>query len=223
MKTNTFKKLVFVFSLSIMFNGYSANLGLSPSSLKLAVYKFAVSADALCTNPITVVDNGSSPVDVEFVGGVNLGSGSIANGTYPCVIVEFSSNIKFTPSTNSTAANCSMATEEIMDVCRNPDTSLLIDGSTTNCTAGADRVAMYISTASASTTAADAFNPPTSIGDAAHGFNLPTALAVSGSVSGKFVVNPSGKVCDGDDPGCDGGGNAGECKMEPPLFNFTQL
>jgi hypothetical protein len=220
---NFFKKAMTAVLALTSYNLYSADLGLSPSSLKLAVYKFAVSTDALCSNPVTIIDNGSTPQEVEFSGGVNLGSGSLSNGTYPCVIVEFSSNIKFTPSSNSTSGNCTTVVEEVMDVCRNPDTSLLIDGTTTSCTAGADRVAMYISTASSSSTAADAFNPPTSVGDAAHGFNLATALTVSGSVSGKFVVNPSGKVCDGDDAGCDGGGNNGHCMMEPPLFNFTQI
>jgi len=216
-----FSVIMFFFSLFLL-RSHAADTGLSPSSLKLAVYKFAVSTSSLCTNPITVVNNGSSPVETEFVGGVNLGTGSIVSGTYPCVIIEFSSLIKFTPSANSTSGNCLTSTEESMDVCRNPDTSLLVDGTTTTCTAGADRIAMYISTASTSSTNADAFNPPVTTSDNTHGFRLSTALTVSGATTGRFVVNPSGKVCDGDDAGCDGGGNNGQCRMEPPTFSFAQ-
>ncbi len=216
------RNFLIIFLLVLTSFAQAANTGLSPSSMKLAVYKFAVSTSPLCTNPITVINNGVSPVETEFIGGVNLGSGPIDNGTYPCVIIEFSSNIKFTPSENSTAGNCLTSTEETMDVCRSPDTSLLVDGTTASCTAGADRVAMYISTASTSTTSSDAFNPPTSGADAARGFNLASALSVSGSSTGRFVVNPTGKVCDGNDSSCDGGGNNGECRMEPPTFSFDQ-
>jgi hypothetical protein len=201
----------------------AADLGLNAQSLKLKVYKFAVSTSPLCTNLQTVVDNGSSPTEVEFVGNVNIGSGSISSGTYPCVVVEFSDNIKYTPSANSTSMNCLAAVQNTMDVCSVSNTSVLVDGTTTNCTSGENRVAMYISTASSSSTGSDAFNAPTSIGDASRGFNLTAALSVSGTASGKFVVNPAGKVCDGDDAGCDGGGNNGQCRMEPPTFTFTAL
>ncbi|MGE3682831.1 MAG: hypothetical protein AB7G93_13985 [Bdellovibrionales bacterium] len=154
-----------------------------------------------------------------------MGSGTLGSGTYPCVIVEFSDNIKFTPSTNSSSGNCLTTQEETMDVCRagGGANSQLSDGTTTTCTNGDDRVAMYLSTGSSSTTGVDAFNPPTSLGDASHGFNLANALSVSGSALGKFVVNPSGKVCDGDDASCDGGGNNGSCRMEPPTFTFSPL
>jgi hypothetical protein len=204
---------------------FAADLGLSPSSLKLKVYKLSVSTSPLCTDLTTVVDNGATPTEVDFASGSpNLGSGTLADGTYPCIVIEFSDNIKFTPAANSTSGNCSTATEETMDVCRVPSTSVLADGTTTNCTAGADRVAMYLSTGSAASAVnVDAFNPPTSIGDTDSGFTLGAALTVSGDASGKFVVNPAGKVCDGDDGGCDGGGNGGQCRMEPPTFSFSEL
>lgn len=216
-------------ALALFSLGASAqDLGLNASSLKLSVYKFSVSTDPQCSNPVTVVDNGSTPVEVEFIGGVNLGSGTLANGTYPCVIIEFADQIVFTPSANSTSTNCSTTTPSTLDVCRNPDTSLLADGTTTSCSAGSNRVAMYLSTASTSTGGSDAFNPPTSGADAAHGFNLANALVVSGSASGKFIVNPAGKVCDDNDAGCDGGPGGtgigtGDCRLEPPVFNFSQL
>lgn len=112
-----------------------------------------------------------------------------------------------------------------MDVCRggNGSTSALIDGTTTTCTNSADRVAMYLTTASNPGANADAFNAPTTVGDTTKGFNLSSSLTVSGAVSGKFVVNPTGKVCDGNNAGCDGGGNNGQCRMEPPTFSFSQI
>lgn len=225
-KSGTFFVLSSLFVISL--TAQAADTGLGASSLKLKVYKFAVSSSPLCTNLQTVVDNGSSPVEVEFVGGVNLGSGPIVNGTYPCVVIEFEDVIKFKPDANSTSGNCATATESSLDVCRS-STSALISGATTTCTVGADRVAMYLSTASASISSSDAFNAPTSIGDAAHGFTLSAALAVSGTASGKLIVNPAGKVCDDNLSGCDGGaggtgtGGAGACKLEPPTFGFTQL
>lgn len=220
-------KFLIYFSISFFaFYAQSADLGLSPSSLKLKVYKMAVSTSPLCTNLTTVIDNGSSPSEVEFVGGVSLGSGSVANGTYPCIVIEFSSFIKFTPSANSDSTNCLSSTEETLDVCSN-GSSELIDGTTTTCASSTDnKVAMYLSTASTQTTGVDAFNPPTSLSDATKGFNLGNSLTVSGTSSGNFVVNPSGKVCDDNTAGCDGGGGgtgtggAGSCKLEPPLFSF---
>ncbi len=222
------KLMTGMFSALLTFSCFAADTGLSPSSLKLMVYKFSVSTDPLCTNPVTVIDNGTTPVEVDFTGGVNLGSGPLEPGTYPCVIVEFNSNIRFMPSSNSTSTNCNSNDYETNDVCRSPDTSLLADGTTTTCTSGGDRVAMYLSTASTSTGNVDAFNPPTSGADASHGFKLASSLRVSNAASGKFVVNPTGKICDDNDASCDGGPGGtgigtGSCKLEPPTFSFTQL
>ncbi len=222
------KILVGTFSALLTFSSFAADTGLSPSSLKLMVYKFSVSTDPLCTNPVAVIDNGSSPVEVDFAGGVDLGSGPLEAGTYPCVIVEFNSNIKFMPSSNSTSTNCNSNDYETRDICRSGDSSRLSDGTTTTCTSAGERVAMYISTASTSTTGSDAFNPPTSSSDSAHGFNLAQSLRVTGSAAGKFVVNPAGKVCDDNDAGCDGGPGGtgigtGSCRLEPPTFTFTQI
>lgn len=212
----------------------AANLSLSASSIKLKVYKMAVSTSPLCTNLITVLDNGNTPTEVDFLQNPNLGSGTLANGTYPCIVIEFSDLVKFTPSANSDGGNCLTSTEYTLDVCRaGGDTSTLINGTTTTCTGtsgnnttygtpGDDRVAMYISTATTGGT--DAFNRPTSIGDNAHGLNLGAALTISGTSSGKFVVNPAGQVCDNAAATCEGGPGGGtKCEMGPPAFSFVKL
>lgn len=201
------------------------DLNLTPTSLKLKLYKFAVSTSPLCTNLITVVDNGNSPQEVEFIGTVNLGTGVLASGTYPCVVFEMSDNIKYTPGANSASGACVSGVENTLDVCRDqgtPVTSRLVDGTTTTCSVGVhdDRVAMYMSTGSPGT--GEAFNPPSAdgVGD---GFNLPAALIVSGAVTAQFVVNPTGKMCDNtNDSGsdCDGAGAGATCSFEAPTFSF---
>lgn len=217
--------LFIAFSSSVALATPAGDLNLTPSSLKLKVYKMAVSTSGLCTNLITVVDNGSTPTEVDFTQDPSLGSGSLVDGTYPCIVIEFADAVKFTPP-NSASGACLSSVEETLDVCRTPDTSVLIDGSTINCgvSGTSDRVAMYISTFA--TGAGDAFNAPTSNGDAAHGLNLAAALVVSGAASGKFVVNPAGQVCDDtSDTGsdCEGAGANPSCEMGPPAFSFTAL
>jgi hypothetical protein len=237
---NHFKRFLFLNCMCLLpvGNVMAADLALSASSIKLKVYKMAVSTSALCTNLITVLDNGSTPTEVDFLQNPNLGSGTLADGTYPCIVIEFSDVIKFTPSTTSTSGNCVATTEYSLDVCRGDNgggSSVLIDGTTTTCTgtsgtsttygtAGADRVAMYISTASTGTNT-NAFAAPTSIGDTAKGLPLTSALTVSGTTSGKFVANPAGQVCDGNAIGCENATVTGgtRCEMGPPAFSFSKI
>lgn len=215
-----------LFSATAMGVTPPGDINLTPTSLKLKVYKFAVSTSQLCTNLITVIDNGSSPQEVEFIGSVNLGSGSLADGTYPCVAIEISDNIKFTPGANSVSAACQVGVEQTLDVCRDQGshpTSLMIDGTTSSCTAGVvpDRVTMYMSTGANGN--GDAFNPPSAVG-VGDGFLISSPLTVSGSAVAKFVVNPTGKMCDDtNDAGsdCDGNGASARCQLEPPVFNFV--
>lgn len=217
--------LVMAFATSTVIATPPGDLNLTPSSIKLKVYKMAVSTSGACTNLITVIDNGNSPQEVDFTQSPNLGSGSLADGTYPCIVIEFADAVKFVPP-NSASGACLSSVEETLDVCRTPNTSVLIDGTTTTCGAlgTSDRVAMYISTFT--TGGGDAFNAPTFNGDNGKGLNLATALEVSGAATGKFVVNPANKVCDDtNDTGsdCEGLGASVSCEMGPPSFSFSKL
>ncbi len=242
------KKFLSILTLLISLPSFSAPM--DANALRLKVYKMAVSTSPNCSSPVTVFET-SSPSYVDFKGAPNLGNGNLADGTYPCVIIEFSDNIKVTPSANG-ASFCSVSSEVTNDVCRcdyngngncsdegeSTITSTLIDGSTVTCTSGDDRVAMYLSTASSATTQSDAFNPPgcNTVGcDNNTGFNLASPLVVAGTAVGKFVVNTDDKVCDGDDGWSAGGGgdcstspnachceNNTQCNMLPPLFSFEQ-
>jgi hypothetical protein len=222
------KKLLFLTTLfsSLAFGTPAGDLNLTPTSLKLKVFKMAVSASGLCTNLITIIDNGSTPAEVDFTQDPSLGAGSVADGTYPCIVIEFADAVKFTPP-NSASLACLSSVEETLDVCRTPDTSVLIDGTSTSCGAPGttDRVAMYISTFSIGG-GSDAFNAPTSNGDALRGLNLGAALTIAGTAAGKFTVNPAGQVCDdSNDTGsdCEGGGASASCQMGPPAFSFSAI
>ena len=214
------KKLLVIFFL-INHAAFGANTALSPSELILSVYKLAISTSPLCTNPITVFDN-STPTEVNFLSAPSLGSGTVADGTYPCIMIEFSDNIKFRPSSTSDASACVSGTQYTVDVCNaSSSTSFtLINGTTRTCDNTNQRVAMYLSTASSTVSGnANAFVSPTTIPDATKGFKLSSALVVSGTSSGKFIVNGTGKVCDPADASCNGAG----CQMEPPLFSFSKI
>jgi len=210
MKLKNFS-LVLITFLSV--SSYAATSGLNPSALNIKIYKVAISTSALCTNPVTVFEN-SSPTYSDFLASPTLGSGSVATGSYPCVIIEFSSFIKPTPAATSSNGYCVSGTEFTINVCRTGTTSTLIDGTTVSCADGVEkRIAMYLSTASTETVGTNghtAFEAPTSVGDATHGFNLASALNVTATSAGTFVANGTGKIEE----------NSGTCDCQPPTFSF---
>jgi hypothetical protein len=195
----------------------AGDINLDPNYLNLKVYQFSVSTSPLCTDPIILFED-DSPSFQDVLAGPDFGAGQISDGTYPCVIIEFSDNIQYQPSVSSTTGQCNSSTPYTLDVCSS-GTSTMTDGSTTTCDSSENRVAMYLSTASTSTTGVNAFDPPSTIGDASNGFNLASALVVSGAGTGKFVVNATDKICDSTHSTCSGA----TCEMAPPLFSFTKL
>lgn len=211
MKTNILLLTIAAFYAQM---AMGANSGLNPSSLKLKVYKFAVSTSELCTNPVTVFTN-SSPTYKDVYASPNFGSGLPTPDTYKCVIIEFSDQIKYVPATTSTSGNCVAGTEYTLDVCRSGSTSTLADGTSVTCNTSAteDRVGIYISTGATSTgggSGNNAFAPPSYVGDSASGLNLGSALVVTTSGSGQLIVNGAGKVED----------SGAACDHQPPLFSF---
>ena len=144
----------------------------------------------------------------------------LADGTYNCIVIEFSDNIKFTPNATSTSGNCVGGAEETLDVCSS-GSSTLIDGTTATCSTSENIVAMYLSTGSTSSNGSDAFIPPSSGNYATNGFNLGSALVVSGSSVANFVVNATDMVCDTAHADCNGS-VANSCEMAAPAFTFVQ-
>ncbi len=209
------KKLLIALSLSSLAPlSFGATSGLNPSALKLKIYKVAISTSALCTSPVTVFET-TSPSYTDFLANPTLGSGSVASGTYPCVMIEFGSIIKPTPETTSTGTgSCVAGTEFELNVCRTGSSSTLIDGTNVDCADGVEkRIAMYLSTASTETTGTTghtAFQPPTTASDSTKGFNLASALTVTDTTAGTFVVNGTGKIEE----------NGASCECQPPTFSF---
>jgi len=184
----------------------------NPTELLLKPYKVAVSTSQLCTN-LQVVYSESSPSYVDFLTNPTIGNGQLSDATYPCIVIEMSSQIKYTPTTSS--GSCDNSTEYILNVCQNAVQSTLIDGTSVTCDGTSDtRVAIYISTGSTWTTGAgDPFLPPATIGDATRGIQLTSALNVNGTSAAKFVVNGTGKIDDA----------TASCEMFPPVFGFVKL
>lgn len=196
----------------------------SADNLQLKIYKFAVSTSNNCSNPITVIDNGSSAQYADFKGDPNLGSGTLADGTYPCIMIEFSDQIKVTPNGTGDVCTTTLFTQ---DLCGTGSSSQLIDGTTSTCgNSSDDRVTMYLTRASSQTSGTDAFNPPgcNTVGcTASLGIQLGSSLTVAGTAIGTFKVDVDNRICDGQNPGTDSDPDCGSatCEMLPPNFTFT--
>ncbi len=196
-----------------------ADTGLDPDSVQLKIYKIAVSESADCSDLIEVFSDDAADYS-DFSGNPTLGNGTIPDGTYNCVAIEMSDQVVFTPATSSDSLNCVAGEENTIDVCRpdNNGTTLLIDGTESDCTDGDDRVALYLSTDSITLpkepgaegdNEGNNFAPPAD-GELANGFFLDGAFEVSGTSAGTFVVDFTGRVGEED----------GECGMQPPNWGF---
>lgn len=223
----------FLIVLAILFMSASAMAApVGTSSAIVKVYKAYASTSGLCTNPVTFFDastdtttypNGYSEVNFNDPNN-SIGSGSLADGTYNCVIFKMSDSITFVPDADE-GTQCVAGVSVTMDVCgvffegdsmtiTNPE-----DGSTTNCSNDEDILYVYISTYSTSTEGAQdqqAFAPPTSNGDATNGFNLSSPMIVSDNGTGTFTFGTSGKVQTQQMSEA-----IYRCGMEPPNFGFA--
>lgn len=201
----------------------SVVFAIDPSSVKISIYAVAVSTSADCSNPTVVIDNGSTPVEVNFTSTPSLGAATVTAGTYPCVILKMSDVIKFTPAASS--GSCNSTVEYTIDVCRSgagtytpfniSGTSATYGTAGTACTGTSGspidtQVPLFLSTQSTNTGGGgSAFDRPATAGT--NGFNLSGAFTVSSSgSSGTFVVNFNGKI----------DGSGGSCDLNPPVFGF---
>ena len=200
------------YSILIAFLSLVASLPASattytPSSMKMKVYRILISTDPLCTNPI-VLWAPSTPTVVDFIAAPTLGNGQVPDGTYQCMIWEISDQVVMTEPT--TSGFCTAGTVVTMDVCRPPVTTTGVNGVTTSCVTGEDKMTIYLSTASTGTGGVGFGTPPTKIGDAVNGMNLSGALVISGDSSGTLIFNGAGTL-DDTQTGCSG---------QAPKFGF---
>lgn len=88
--SNLATALISNFSSSLL----AASVG-SPTSIKMKFYGLALSQNEDCSDPEVVFDIRTAPQTYDLVAGPTLFSGSLAAGTYKCVVMRISDNIKF--------------------------------------------------------------------------------------------------------------------------------
>lgn len=193
--------------------GASLTLGGNASKATMTINEFLVSKSDTCSDPVLIYKSDEGKV-VDMMAGPEIGSGSIGNGTYPCIMLVMSDNISFTPETTSGA--CVAETAYTIDVFRPQGetykpTGTLPDGTAVSGTTEKQKMAIYISTLS-TTSGGDGSNPfaPPTATATTNGIKLTNALVVSADVTGTFVMDSAGKI----------GPNGSECDMQPPTFGF---
>lgn len=219
------KKIVLL-SLLISGSVFSGQVGdwtATPEYLKLKPYKIAVSTSSDCTNLKTVFEVEESKAQyVDFFKSPSIGEGDVPAGTYLCVVIEMSDNIKYTSNENSPNGHCASGTESVLDVCGNngSETVTLIDGTITTCSSEENRVALYLTTIAASDGSGshnqNVWNPPSSTSDTDNGFKLGSPLVINGKSKSKFIVNGTDKLMEYQD------NSSFYCEMQPPLFSFQK-
>lgn len=163
------------------------------SSIKIRVYKLAVSTSAECTAPITVFENAAG-VEADLVSKPTFGKGKIPSGTYNCMMIELSKVI------NVTGQNvCTTPTDKL--ICPDGTTSQTIGSSTAEnvtCTGGTtnnQRVTLYFTTQAtrneAYTYEARVLLPPLNSTDTNSGINLPSALVYPSTRRGVLSIKKS--------------------------------
>jgi hypothetical protein len=199
----------------------NADSGIDPTSVSAKIYEIAVSTSAECTS-LTSIYSATDPSYTAFTDNPDLGTGTLVNDTYKCIVIEMSDQIQFVPSHTSTTGNCVSGTTYTLDVCgqgNDSNTASLIDGTTTTCAASQDdRVAIWLSTLSTSLPK----NPDNDEGNTGNpfaaattartidGFALENAPVVSGATTMTFVADFTSRVAD----------RNGICECESPNWGF---
>ncbi len=239
------KNLLSVMCLFSTINTYAA---VNPTEFKVTVYQVSVSLSADCSSPQTIFSSVAGE-ETDFLASPSLGSGTIANGTYNCVMITMEDGIKFKPA--STEGTCTGGTEYSIDLCRARSGSAtadeyyqsytdLLSGTTTTSTecsgtsqiigsgGASNKVTLYLRTTSLDT--ADSDSDFTTV------WKKGTALAntnKSGGVTGPSQDRPNGLPLASpfvvsnaktgifyvDATGKIDGSN-GNCELLPPKFGF---
>ncbi|MFI5362073.1 MAG: hypothetical protein ACHQ49_08905 [Elusimicrobiota bacterium] len=190
----------------------AANTGLNPSSVQIKTIQVMISTSADCSSPVNAGLN-ATPAYQEMTAGPTLFSGAVPAGTYKCVMMNFSSLIKFTPSANSDDGGCVSTTQYVRDVCTSGSSFVTPAGATVQCAGSGN---------SFSTTENDVWAYFSTTGSTAHlgglspatAFLLSTPLVVTGSKAITFVTDFDGQLQSTMD------GGVLTCDCEPPVMSF---
>lgn len=211
---------------SVLLVGTSVALAASadtkvPASMIMKVYRFGVSTSPTCENmTIYTLD---APDFVDFTSNPTLGTASVPDGTYQCVALEADPLLTITPKAAEGA--CTTAPQKL-DFCAAlaaikaaPRTNEVIDGVQPlgadaskvfdTCPSPGERMVIYLTTQITSAGQSNAFRPPTSATDTAHGHPLGAPLVVGAKTTGTFVVSVNAISTDG-----------GNCYPDNPSFSF---
>jgi|GEM_PF-885253 len=158
--------LLFTSLFSFASLSFAADTGLDPSSVQVRVYAVAISPNTDCSNATAVTTYPGGQV-FDFESNPTIFSGAVANGSYPCVILQISDQVTFTPATTSTSGHCVAGTPVTTPICNsgngqryqtmtvNNDNTVTF-GAVQGCTAavgsGGESVALFLSTASSPVT-----------------------------------------------------------------------
>jgi hypothetical protein len=173
------------------------------SEVNIKIFKMWVSPNTDCTDARLVYNNASATYQ-NMVDNPTFGTGSIPNGTYPCVVLKMSDLINGKPNYNSTSGHCLTNTTVNLDVFRadNDSSSTCPDGTQiSGRTDAEDDPCLYMSTSGSDSNVGWLPTSP---------FPLVGALRVSGDFVGTFVSDFRGKIEDA----------GGECGIQPPVFGF---
>jgi hypothetical protein len=196
-----------------------------------AISKVYLYTDAYCTKGkqvISVLGDSGTPGEankIDFASTPDLGSATIATGTYNCVATKMWDNITFSPETTTASAGCSAADNYTQDICNsesgtellqvyNPDNESLYNCAVKTAPVN-EFIWVYFSTAStdsAVTSELDLesdFQPPTA-DNSSNGVPLASALVVSATSSGSLKTTLTNRIANG----------GGTCAMYKPAFSF---
>lgn len=221
------KKLICLF-LGLFLCTAAYATGVDASSVKVKVYQFAVSESTDCSDP-TVVEVISDPEYTEMNGVTLIEDATLADGTYPCVIITMSDHVKFTP---ATATGSCTVTEITRDVCaprgdgddEEAETIHTLSSTgnistTATCTDAEDQVTIWLTTEREFLTEEEeeALDDAERVNNIMHkpngtsgGDHLAAALIVDGETVGRFQADFSGKV----------NGQNEECDLHKPNWGF---
>lgn len=160
------------------------------TSIKIRVYKLALSTSAECTSPTTVFESATGTV-ADLVTKPTFGKGKIPEGTYHCMMIEISKIV------NVTGQNvCTTATDKLL--CPDGTTSQTIGSSTAgnvSCSGGTgndQHITLYFTT-QATRTEANSYEtrvllPPQNSSDGNSGLKLSGPLVYPSTRRGVLAI-----------------------------------
>jgi hypothetical protein len=197
-----------------------------------AINKVYLYTDAYCTqNKQTInvlADSITSPTNadkIDFASTPDLGSATIATGTYNCVATKMWDNITFSPATATASGGCVAADNYTQDICNsesstelsqvyNPDNASLYSCAVKTAPVN-EFIWVYFSTAATDSSVQSEFDlesdfqPPTA-DNSSNGVPLASALVVSAASSGSLKTTLTNRIANG----------GGTCAMYKPAFSF---